>query len=164
MQAASLNVRVLRRAELLLRASLVLVMLFGGLGKMFAWEKFVATASAGFVGGPLPMGLVIGFLYTVPVIEFVLGALLLAGRKREWVLTGIGVLLLVFQFGHMVMQDFPGLNRVIVDLLVVAGCLCLSPYAAVRGEVPDAGETAAPETASWPRANERSGDPVPAGR
>jgi uncharacterized membrane protein YphA (DoxX/SURF4 family) len=127
------NDKSLRRAELLLRASLILVMFFGGLGKMFAWEKFVATASAGFVASPLPMPFVRGFLYGVPVIEFALGAWILSGRKREWALFGVGVLLLAFQFGHMMMQDFPGLSRVIVDLLLVAMCLCLPPFRLGRG-------------------------------
>jgi thiosulfate dehydrogenase [quinone] large subunit len=120
--------QALRSAELLLRASLILVMLLGGLGKMFAWEKFVATASAGFIESPLPMGFVKGFLYCVPVIEFVLGALILSGYQRERVLLAVGGLLLVFQFGHMMMQDFPGLSRVIVDLLLLAACMCLPAY------------------------------------
>jgi thiosulfate dehydrogenase [quinone] large subunit len=126
---------VLRRAELLLRLSLILVMVVGGLGKMFAWEKFVATASAGFVESPLPMSFVRGFLYGVPVIELTLGAWLLAGSHREWALLAVGILLLVFQFGHMMMQDFPGLSRVIVDLLLVTLCLCLPPFR--RGVRPD---------------------------
>jgi uncharacterized membrane protein YphA (DoxX/SURF4 family) len=120
--------RVLRRAELLLRLSLILVMFVGGLGKMFAWEKFVATASAGFVESPLPMPFVQGFLHCVPAIELTLGAWLLAGSRREWALLAVGMLLLAFQFGHMMMQDFPGLSRVIVDLLLVAMCLCLPPF------------------------------------
>jgi thiosulfate dehydrogenase (quinone) large subunit len=128
MQTYPFNDRVLSRAELLLRSSLVLIMLFGGLGKMLAWHKFVATASAGFVDGPLPMGLVTGFLYAVPVIEFALGVAILSGIQREWVLFGVGALLLIFQFGHMIMQDFPGLSRVLVDLLLVCFCLCLPAY------------------------------------
>jgi hypothetical protein len=84
--------------------------------------------SAGFVGSPLPMSFVRGFLYCVPVIEFVLGAWILSGHRREWALFVVGVLLLVFQFGHMMMQDFPGLSRVIVDLLLLAACLCLPPF------------------------------------
>jgi uncharacterized membrane protein YphA (DoxX/SURF4 family) len=118
----------LRKAELLLRLSLILVMFFGGLGKMFAWGKFVETASAGFVASPLPTPFVNGFLYCVPVIELTLGAWLISGRKREWAIFSVGVLLLVFQFGHMMMQDFPGLSRVIVDLLMLAACLCLPPF------------------------------------
>jgi thiosulfate dehydrogenase (quinone) large subunit len=128
MQAYPVDDRVLRRAELLLRTSLILVMFLGGLGKMFAWERFVDMASAGFVGSPLPMWFVRGFLYGVPVIEFALGAWILSGYKREWSLFGVGVLLLVFQFGHMMMQDFPGLSRVLVDLLLLAACLCLPPF------------------------------------
>jgi uncharacterized membrane protein YphA (DoxX/SURF4 family) len=128
MQVYPVDDRVLRRAELLLRTSLILVMFLGGLGKMFAWEKFVAMGSAGFVGSPLPMPFVRGFLYCVPVIECALGAWILSGYKREWSLFGVGVLLLVFQFGHMMMQDFPGLSRVIVDLLLLAVCLCLPPF------------------------------------
>jgi thiosulfate dehydrogenase [quinone] large subunit len=120
--------KVLCRAELLLRLSLILVMFVGGLRKMFAWEKFVATASAGFVESPLPMSFVRGFLYCVPVIELTLGAWLLSGWRREWALFAVGILLLIFQFGHMMMQDFPGLSRVIVDLLLVAMCLCLPPF------------------------------------
>ena len=133
MQVYPVDDRVLRRAELLLRTSLILVMFLGGLGKMFAWEKFVAMGSAGFVESPLPMWFVRGFLYCVPVIEFALGAWILSGYKREWSLFGVGVLLLVFQFGHMMMQDFPGLSRVIVDLLVIAACLCLPPFRWDRG-------------------------------
>jgi uncharacterized membrane protein YphA (DoxX/SURF4 family) len=120
--------QVLRRAELLLRLSLILVMFVGGLGKMFAWEKFVATASAGFIESPLPMPFVRGFLYCVPVIEPTLGAWILSGSHREWALLAVGVLLLAFQFGHMMMQDFPGLSRVIVDLLLLTVCLCLPPF------------------------------------
>jgi uncharacterized membrane protein YphA (DoxX/SURF4 family) len=130
---------VFRRAELLLRVSLILVMFLGGLGKMFAWGKFVGTASAGFVASPLPMPFVRGFLRCVPVIEFALGTWLLSGRKREWALFGVGILLLTFQFGHMMMQDFPGLSRVIVDLLLLAACLCLPPFRwRGRAEVHDA--------------------------
>jgi thiosulfate dehydrogenase [quinone] large subunit len=127
MQADCARDKVQRQAEFLLRMSLILVMFFGGLGKMFAWEKFVAAGSAGFVGSPLPMPFVRGFLYCVPVLELALGAWILSGRRREWALIGVGILLLAFQFGHMVMQDFPGLSRVIIDLLVVAACLCLPP-------------------------------------
>jgi len=128
MQVYPVDDRVLSKAELLLRSSLILVMFLGGLGKMFAWGKFVDMGSAGFVGSPLPMPFVRGFLYCVPVIEFVLGAWILSGYKREWSLFGMGILLLVFQFGHMMMQDFPGLSRVIVDLLLIAACLCLPPF------------------------------------
>ena len=128
MQVDPVRDSVLRGAELLLCTSLILVMFFGGLGKMFAWEKFVDTGSAMFVGSPLPMPFVRGFLYCVPVIELVLGAWILASYKREWALVGVGVLMLVFQFGHMIAQDFPGLSRVIVDLLLVAACLCLPPF------------------------------------
>jgi hypothetical protein len=74
MQVYPVEDRVLRRAELLLGTSLILVMFLGGLGKMFARETFVAAGSAGFAGSPLPMPLVRGFLYCVPVIEFVLRA------------------------------------------------------------------------------------------
>jgi hypothetical protein len=135
MAVYSVSDTVLRRAELLLRLSLILVMFVGGLGKMFAWEKFVATAAAGFVESPLPMSLVRGFLSCVPVIELALGAWLLSGAHREWALLAVGILLLSFQFGHMMMQDFPGLSRVIVDLLLVAMCLCLPPFR--RGVRPD---------------------------
>jgi thiosulfate dehydrogenase (quinone) large subunit len=143
-QAYPFNDQALRRAELLLRTSLILVMFLGGLGKMFAWEKFVATASAGFVESPLPMAFVKGFLYCVPVIEFVLGVLILSGFKREQVLVAVGGLLLVFQFGHMMMQDFPGLSRVIVDLLLVTACMCLPTYrwSPSRERVQSARETA----------------------
>jgi hypothetical protein len=99
---------------------------------MFAWERFVATASAGFAASPLPMPFVRGFLYSVPVVELALGTWILSGYRREWALFGVGILLLVFQFGHMMMQDFPGLSRVIVDLLLVAACLCLPPFRWVR--------------------------------
>lgn len=128
MHVQSLNDRALRKAELLLRTSLILVMFFGGLGKMFGWTKFVATASAGFVEGPLPMPFVRGFLFAVPVIELALGAWLIGGINREWALFGVGCLLLVLQFGHMAMQDFPGLSRVIVDLILLATCMCLPPF------------------------------------
>jgi thiosulfate dehydrogenase [quinone] large subunit len=128
MRIDSIDDRVLRRVELLLRTSFILVMFVGGLGKMLAWEKFVATASAGFVGSPLPMPLMRGFLYGVPLIELVLGLWLLTGYHRQWSLLAVGVLLLIFQFGHMMMQDFPGLSRVIVDLLLLAACLCLPPF------------------------------------
>jgi hypothetical protein len=107
-------------------------MFLGGLGKMFAWNKFVDTASAGFVSSPLPMPFAKGFLYCVPVIELALGAWLISTFRREWALLGIGALLIVFQLGHMMMQDFPGLSRVIVDLLLVAGCLALPPFRFAR--------------------------------
>jgi thiosulfate dehydrogenase [quinone] large subunit len=138
MQVDLASDNVLRRAELLLRLSLILVMFFGGLGKMFAWEKFVDTGAAGFVASPLPMPQVRGFLYCVPVIELALGTWIISGFRREWALFGVGVLLLVFQFGHMMMQDFPGLSRVIVDLLLIAVCLCLPPFRwGVRAESRD---------------------------
>jgi hypothetical protein len=47
----------------------------------------------------------------------------------------------------MMMQDFPGLSRVVVDLLLLAACLCLPPFqwgrhpggrAPLRQAVPDA--------------------------
>jgi hypothetical protein len=74
------------------------------------------------------MPFVRGFLDCIPVIELTLGAWLLAGSHREWALLAVGILLLVLQFGHMMMQDFPGLSRVIVDLLLVALCLSLPPF------------------------------------
>jgi thiosulfate dehydrogenase [quinone] large subunit len=68
-----------------------------------AWE--VAQAAA-FVDTPLPMPLVHAFLYTLPFIEVVLGALTILGLFTRWALIGGSVMMLILVFGNTQRQEW----------------------------------------------------------
>jgi thiosulfate dehydrogenase [quinone] large subunit len=115
-----------QKAEMLLRMGLGLLMLIAGVGKIVGgYTGFVEGTSAGFAEGPLPMALVTAFLYAVPVLEVILGVLLILGIRRVCVLFSTGILLLLFIIGLMLKGDIQGVNGVFVYLLVTGFTMTL---------------------------------------
>lgn len=75
--------------------------LITGLG---AW---VVEQGSAFEGTLLPMWSVHAFLYTLPFIEVVLGALLAIGLLTRYALVGSALMMLVLVFGNVTRQAWP---------------------------------------------------------
>jgi len=87
-----------------------------------AWADKQAEA---FVGDPLlPMWSVLAFLYVLPFIEVVLGALTLLGLYTRWALLAGAALMFVLVFGNLTRQDWGtvgnNLHYVLYYVLLIA--------------------------------------------
>jgi thiosulfate dehydrogenase [quinone] large subunit len=91
-------------------------------------------------GTPLPPALTLATGYTVPCVEFVIGALLLAGLATRAALTLAFFLMFVLMFGVTLKQDWTTAGGQLVYGLVLAALL----FARQRYDLP------------WPRVFRRS--------
>lgn len=62
-----------------------------------------------FADTPLPTGLVSGFGYVLPVVEFLVGALLVLGAFTRWALLAAGVIVAALVFGASLVAFWEGL-------------------------------------------------------
>lgn len=90
------------------RFSMGVVIFFHGAMRMItgvgAW---VTKEQEIFVGNPLlPMWFVVAFLYVLPYIEVVLGALTTVGLYTRWALLAGAALMLILVFGNLTRQDW----------------------------------------------------------
>lgn len=90
------------------RFSMGVVIFFHGAMRMITGvDAWVTKEAQIFVGNPLlPMWFVVGFLFVLPYIEVVLGALTAIGFYTRWALLAGAVLMLVLVFGNLTRQDW----------------------------------------------------------
>jgi len=98
----------LQLAYLFFRFSMGVVIFFHGAMRMITGvDAWVGKESQIFVGDPLlPMWFVVAFLFVVPYIEVVLGALTAIGLYTRWALLAGAALMLVLVFGNLTRQDW----------------------------------------------------------
>jgi thiosulfate dehydrogenase (quinone) large subunit len=85
----------------------VVIFFHGAMRTITGVDAWVTKEAQIFVGDPLlPMWSVVGFLYVLPYIEIVLGALTAAGLYTRWALLAGAVLMLVLVFGNLTRQDW----------------------------------------------------------
>jgi thiosulfate dehydrogenase [quinone] large subunit len=89
-----------------------------------AWEQPMAET---FVGTYLPMAMVHAVLYSIPVIEFTLGTLLLLGLFTRWAVIGAAVLLILLMFGHTVRQTWSTVHVIMAYGIYLWALLVLEP-------------------------------------
>jgi len=94
-------------AYALLRATLGVVFLFYGVGKFMAGIGNVAQKMQQPFAGKLPSALVLPFLYALPFMEVIFGALILLGLFNRIALVASGLLLLALTFGTVMLGDAP---------------------------------------------------------
>jgi uncharacterized membrane protein YphA (DoxX/SURF4 family) len=116
---------------LLLRASLGLIFLLAGLGKLQAMkaetDPYPAQMLRDFEKTPLRPDLVRLFARVLPYAEVALGGALLGGVLTPLAATLSGVLLLNLLFGTILLGDPTKFPPMLVYILVNAGVLWLSP-------------------------------------
>jgi uncharacterized membrane protein YphA (DoxX/SURF4 family) len=89
-------------------------------------DAWVTMQAAVFTKQPiLPMWSVYAFLYVLPFIEVVLGALTFVGLYTRWVLIGGSVMMLILVFGNDTRQDWGtvgnNMHYVLYYALLIAG-------------------------------------------
>ncbi len=89
-----------------------------------AWEGPMAET---FVGTYLPMPIVHAVLYTIPIIELVLGVSLLLGLFTRWAVIGSALLLILLMFGHTVRQTWSTVHVIMAYGIYVWVLLVLQP-------------------------------------
>jgi uncharacterized membrane protein YphA (DoxX/SURF4 family) len=95
-------------AYLVFRLTLGINILVHGAGRFFGpgAEAFATTTAAEFTKTPLPANLVHAFLFVLPLVEMVLGALLAVGVFTRWSLTLGGLLMTALVFGTALRSDW----------------------------------------------------------
>ena len=91
----------------LLRVTFGVVFLFYGVGKFMAGVGNVADSMQQSFAGKLPSALVLPFLYALPFMEVLFGALILLGLFNTIALVLSGLLLLALTFGTVMLGDAP---------------------------------------------------------
>jgi thiosulfate dehydrogenase [quinone] large subunit len=76
-------------------------------GGVAVWEQPMATT---FEETFLPMALVHAFLYMIPYIEVLLGAMTLLGLYTRWALLAGVSFYVILMFGHTVRQNWAGVH------------------------------------------------------
>jgi thiosulfate dehydrogenase [quinone] large subunit len=104
----------------------VVIFFHGAMRVITGVDAWVAKESQIFVGDPLlPMWFVVAFLYVLPTVEIVLGALTAAGLYTRWALLAGAVLMLVLVFGNLTRQDWGTvgneLHYILYYALMIAG-------------------------------------------
>jgi thiosulfate dehydrogenase [quinone] large subunit len=117
----------LQLAYTFFRFSMGVVIFFHGAMRMITGvDAWVTKQSLIFVGNPLlPMWFVVGFLFVLPYIEVVLGALTMLGLYTRWALLAGAALMLVLVFGNLTRQDWGTvgneLHYILYYTLMIAG-------------------------------------------
>ncbi len=95
-------------AYLVFRLTLGINILVHGAGRIFGpgAEAFATTTAAEFSKTPLPAGMVHAFLFVLPFVELVLGALTVLGLFTRWTLTLGGLMITVLVFGTAMRSDW----------------------------------------------------------
>jgi thiosulfate dehydrogenase (quinone) large subunit len=95
-------------AYLVFRFTLGINILVHGAGRIFGpgAEAFATTTAAEFTKTALPSGLVHAFLFVLPFVEALLGALTLAGLFTRWALTLGGLMIATLVFGTAMRSDW----------------------------------------------------------
>jgi len=92
-------------AYALLRATFGVVFLFYGIGKFMRGLGSFAAGTQQRFAGKLPMALVVPFAYSLPIIEVLIGVLLVLGLFNSIALVLSGLLLIALTFGMVILGD-----------------------------------------------------------
>ncbi len=115
-----------RIAYALLRATLGVNLLMHGVSRALAGTgEFAAKLVTQFEHAPLPAWSVWAFGLTLPVVEGILGFLLLAGLRTRAALIGGSLLILVLTFGSALLQDWSTAGTQLIYAAVYAALLFL---------------------------------------
>lgn len=90
--------------------------------------QFAANSAGRLTKSPLPHGLVLGFLYTVPVIEGIIGITLILGLGTRFGLVLASVLMIVLTIGATSNQQFDAAGTQLLYSLVLFVLLFLTEY------------------------------------
>lgn len=118
------------KAEWMLRSGLGLFILVHGILLLKGGlTGFVESSAPTFENTLLPVAIARGFLYLLPFIEVILGALLVARVKRDEALLATGLFLIILMFGNTVRMQFDYVQGDMLYLLITAitlklGCAC----------------------------------------
>jgi len=121
------SVNDLQLAYFIFRFTLGVNIFFHGAMRLITGlDAWVMTQGAEFTDNPLlPMWSVDAFLYVLPFIEVVLGALTALGLYTRWALLGGSVMIFVLVFGNLTQQDWGtvgnNMHYVLYYALMIAG-------------------------------------------
>ena len=90
-----------------------------------AWE---APMAATFADTYLPLPLVHAFLYTLPFVEMVLGAMMILGLFTRWAMIGGSVMMLLLVYGNTARQEWGTAGNNMVYALYFWIMLALQDY------------------------------------
>jgi|SRR5947209_3281219 len=130
----------------LLRVTFGVVFLFYGVGKFMAGVGNVADSMQQSFAGKLPSALVLPFLYALPFMEVLFGALILLGLFNTIALVLSGLLLLALTFGTVILGDAPTVAHNLQYVLINFVLLWFADYNGysidrLRRSVPSANTT-----------------------
>ncbi len=81
--------------------------------------RFVSATAAGFAGSGLPQPLTVGFLWAIPFIEVVLGALMAAGLGLRIVLPLSGLYIAALVFGSTARGEYTAVAEQLAYALII---------------------------------------------
>ena len=113
-------------ATLLLRLALGVVFLFFGIGKFPDYSGYAEGMLKNFSQTWLPSVLLYPFVYALPFVEAIGGALLIIGLFTRKALVVIGVLSVLLVFGMVVQEDPSVVARNAIYVLITAFALTTS--------------------------------------
>lgn len=118
-----------RIAYALLRAVVGMNLMMHGVARIVAGpQKFAAKLLEQFAQAPLPGWSVWGFASMLPIVEGILGLLLLIGLRTRAVLIASSFLILVLTFGSTLVQDWSAAGTQLLYALVYSLLLFLRRY------------------------------------
>jgi len=109
-------------AYLLVRLGLGVNLFFHGLVRLPKLSGFVQYMEKNFAESMLPSFLVTPMAYAIPLLEFVLGLMLLLGLKTKLALVGTAALMMTLVTGCCVIENWGPLDSQ-MSLLVIAAAL-----------------------------------------
>jgi len=112
-----------RHAYLLLRAFTGLDFFGHGFARIFTGSHlsgFAHTMSQGMSTSPLPALLTLAAGYTIPIVEVIVGTLLLLGLFTRFALTAAFLLMFVLMFGVTMKQDWNAAGQQMLYGLILA--------------------------------------------
>ncbi|MGV8092279.1 MAG: DoxX family membrane protein [Mangrovibacterium sp.] len=109
--------------------SLIGMSMFGhGFVRVFDLTGFADKMTKGFEDTLLPEALIYPFMIGLPVLELVVGVLLLVGAKTKWVtITGL-VIMLALIFGSSMQQNWGAVPVQMFHGVLMLGVLIFLPY------------------------------------
>jgi thiosulfate dehydrogenase [quinone] large subunit len=107
-------------AFLIARVGLGVNLLLHGVVRMPNLSGFVNGMETKFAESLLPMFMVTPMAYAIPVVEMIIGLMLLLGITTRYALTGAAVLMMVLTTGCCFVQDWGPINSQMFLLVLAA--------------------------------------------
>ncbi|MGJ8725794.1 MAG: DoxX family membrane protein [Roseibacillus sp.] len=115
-------------AYLLLRIGLGVNLFFHGLVRLPKLSGFVGYMEGQFAESLLPGFLVTPMAYAIPIVEAVVGLMLLLGLKTKFALIGVSLLMMVLITGCCLIENWGPLDSQMMLLLVSSLLIALLPF------------------------------------